>query len=123
MDLLTLIELAAAAAKFEHRRHRVRDVEAIHVRAVGARSWRFFDPINRDSDMAELAATLRIDVMHFAEHVSAGGGGSDPASRQFSFDEIYVDKDDDGTAQRRRAVRRAVTECAAKIGQAARGAA
>ncbi|QNB11588.1 hypothetical protein G5S35_08355 [Paraburkholderia tropica] len=121
MDLLTLIELAAAAAKFEHRRHRVRDVEAIHVRAVGARSWRFFDPLNRDADMAELSSILRIDVTHFSMHIAASGGDSDPATRQFAFDEIYVGNGDDESAQRRRAVRRAVTECAAKIGQVARG--
>ncbi|MBB3259968.1 hypothetical protein F4827_005040 [Paraburkholderia bannensis] len=122
MDVLSMIELAAEAANFEHRRYRVRDIEAIHVRACGSPEWRFFNPLVRDSDAAELGARLRIDVLHFATHVTASAGFQ--GVRHSALDEIGLTcNHDDEIKQRRRAARRAVTECAARAGKTKRGAA
>lgn len=119
MDILSMIELAAEAANFEHRRHRVRDAEAVHVRGAGAPTWRFFDPLTRDSDTAELGARLRIDVMHFVTHVVASTGFM--GVRHCALDEIDFACGCNEMEHRRRSARRAVTECAAKAGKTKRG--
>lgn len=114
MDELSMIEGAARAAGLATRRHRVRDLEAVHVRAEGASEWRYFNPLKSDADTNELIAAARIDVMHFQDYVDAHAGKA--TCRVAAFDQIDVDQmpDSDG-ADRRRAMRRAVTECAARI--------
>ena len=114
MNNLDVIHYAARAANWESRRYH----EAVHVKGRHAPSaqWRPFDPLRHDSDSARLAAAARVDVSHHDGYVAATAGVG--AMRVFTHEDIDVDRlpDLDG-AERRRAMRRAIAECAALIGR------
>lgn len=111
---LDIIYYAARAANLETRRYH----EAICVRPrhdPGAR-WRPFDPLKRDSDSHKLACAARVDVSHHANYVAATAGVG--AIRIFTHEDISPEKMPDlSCAERRRAMRRAIAECAALIGR------
>jgi hypothetical protein len=115
---LDIAQYAARAVNWESRRYFVRELEVVHVRPrhVADAPWRLFAPLQSDSDAAELAAAARIDVSHHDAYVAAiAGVGS---MRIFTHDDIDVDRLPDwDCAERRRAMRRAISECAAFIGR------
>ncbi|MDR3386897.1 MAG: hypothetical protein P4L92_07575 [Rudaea sp.] len=114
MNNLDIIHYAARAANWDSRRYHA----AIHVRPRHAPNaqWRPFDPLKRDSDSGKLAAAVRIDVSHHDEYVAAMAGVG--AMRIFTHEDIDVDRLPDlDCAERRRAQRRAIAECAALIGR------
>ncbi|EMN1928522.1 hypothetical protein RVV18_002937 [Burkholderia ambifaria] len=84
MNLIEVFELAARAAGWETRRHKVRDVTGLFVRTHIGGEWQPFDPIKSKSDAFELAAAARIDTTHHADYVAAYAGAG--AFRQFSHD-------------------------------------
>ncbi|RKF36129.1 hypothetical protein [Paraburkholderia fungorum] len=114
MNELDIIYYAARAANLETRRYHA----AVHVRPRHDTTapWRPFNPLKHDSDSHKLAAAARVDVNHHNEYVAAMAGVG--AMRIFTHEDINVDKLPDlDCAERRRAMRRAVTECAALIGR------
>ncbi|MGF6976388.1 putative nucleic acid-binding protein [Paraburkholderia sp. JPY465] len=118
MNGLEIAHYAARAANWESRRYFVRELEVVHVRPrdVEAARWRLFSPLDSDADAAALAAAARIDVSHHDAYVAAMAGVG--PMRIFTHDDIDVDRLPDlDCAERRRATRRAVAECAAFIGR------
>ncbi|MET3232089.1 UNVERIFIED_ORG: hypothetical protein ABIC54_004292 [Burkholderia sp. 1263] len=114
MNNLDIIHHAARAANWESRRYHA----VVHVRPRHAPSaqWRPFDPLRRDSDSAKLAAAARVNVTHHDGYVAASAGVG--ALLVFAHQDINVDRLPDlDCAERRRAQRRAIAECAALIGR------
>lgn len=117
MNELETVSYAARAANFESRRRHVRELEVVHVRPRGLDGdWRLFAPLTSDADSAMLAAAARIDVYHHDHYVAAAAGAG--AIKIFTCSDIDVDQlpDYDG-ADRRRAMRHAIAECAALVGR------
>ncbi|MCR1769028.1 hypothetical protein [Burkholderia glumae] len=116
MNQLDILELAAKAAGWESRRYTVRDLTVLHVRAHRDDAWRHFDSFASAGDALELAAAARIDMHHGGDFAGAYAGTG--AFRQFSHDDISDSSDyRNPHGERMRAMRRALTECAAKIGR------
>ncbi|WP_414446831.1 hypothetical protein AB4851_08600 [Burkholderia sp. 22PA0099] len=116
MNQLDILELAAKAAGWESRRYTVRDLTVPHVRAHPDNAWRHFDSLTSASDALELAAAARIDMLHSGDFAAAYAGTG--AFRQFAHDDISESADSHNPHdERTRAICRALTECAAKIGR------
>ncbi|RQY60820.1 hypothetical protein DF111_01525 [Burkholderia stagnalis] len=116
MNLIEVFELAARAAGWESRRHKVRDVTGLFVRTHIGANWQPFDPMKSKADAFDLAAAARIDTTHHADYVAAYAGAG--AFRQFSHDSIDArDTPAAAKSERERATCRAITECAAQIGR------
>ncbi|MDR8069417.1 hypothetical protein [Burkholderia cenocepacia] len=116
MNQVEILEFAAKAAGWEAKRHTVRDVTAVHVRPHTASAWRAFDSLKSPLDAFELAAAARIDVLHAGDYVSTYAGAG--AFRNFAYDDVDEAHDAERPhGERMRAVCRAITECAAKIGR------
>jgi hypothetical protein len=113
---LEMYKLAARAANWRTRTHGAGELQTLQVCANGTGEWRPFASLQNDVDAMVLAAAARIDVSHYQNYVAATGG---PGSlRCFTHQDLDVDQlpDIDGI-ERRRAMRRAITECAALLGR------
>jgi hypothetical protein len=114
MNEVDIIYYAARAANLEARRYH--EVVCVRPRHEDGAPWRPFNPLKRDSDSQKLQAAARVDVSHHEMYVAATAGVG--AIRIFTHQDIDPDKQPDlSCAERRRAMRRAITECAALIGR------
>jgi hypothetical protein len=114
MNELDIICCAARAANLETRRYH--DAVRVRPRHDTDAPWRPFNPLKRDSDSQALSAAARVDVSHHENYVAATAGVG--AIRIFTHEDIAPELQPDlSGAERRRAMRRAIAECAALIGR------
>ncbi|MGX7006181.1 hypothetical protein [Caballeronia sp. KNU42] len=114
MNDLALIETAASAAGLHPTRYRVRELEVVYACTGEGGKPRYFNPLMVDTDANLIAALIGIDVIHLADGVCASRLTIAHVSEPLNVDQL---PDSDGK-ERMRAMRRAITNCAARCNSA-----